>query len=549
MNWFIGTLFLLTLLFLWKNYNNKRRLKRLKKYFSETWGYPKKERHFNFYSIGQYFKNNFHKKDSFHIISDRTANDLDIDAVFKFIDRTVSKIGQQFLYYKLRTVQNIDSLNNFDTLTNLFATDKDLRLKCQLILYKISANSNYDFELLINKKPIEKPNYLKYIYGLSVLSVLAILLGFINPVFFLMLLPIFAVNIALHYKNKQNVNSYINAINQLNRSLSVGQQLAKFDKIKSHFKELSFLKKISKIKLKTEFVSIDRHIDNGFLMVLWYTVELIKIQFNLSTILFYSFIDSITKDIKSIDNLYQFIGKIESAISIASVKSGNLTICKPVFSKEKHINTIGIYHPLIENCVENSLVLDNKSLLLTGSNMSGKTTFIRTLAVNSILAQTLNFCFASKYNAPFLKVHSSIRITDDLLDDTSYYLKEVLTIKELIEASKDSHPCLFVLDEIFKGTNTIERISGGKAILSYLNKKQHIVVVSTHDIELTDLLKIDDFDLFHFTEKITNNELFFDHKLKKGKLTTRNAIKILELYNYPNDIINNAKLIEKKYFR
>jgi DNA mismatch repair ATPase MutS len=147
-----------------------------------------------------------------------------------------------------------------------------------------------------------------------------------------------------------------------------------------------------------------------------------------------------------------------------------------------------------------------------------------------------------------LKIYSSIRITDDLLENTSYYLEEVLTIKKLIDVSKSKVPHLFVLDEIFKGTNTIERISGGKAILSYLNKGKNIVLVSTHDIELTDILSKENFELFHFSEQVENNKLNFDHKLKEGKLKTRNAIKILELYNYPSEIIKDARTTEKITF-
>lgn len=157
------------------------------------------------------------------------------------------------------------------------------------------------------------------------------------------------------------------------------------------------------------------------------------------------------------------------------------------------------------------------------------------------MAQTLNIYFTKEYSAPFFKVYSSIRITDNLLEDTSYYLKEVLTIKELIEASKDKSPYLFVLDEIIKGTNTIERISGGKAILSFINKENHIVLVSTHDIELTELLEKHNFDLYHFNESFDNEKLYFEHKLKPGKLKTRNAIKILELYEYPDEIIYDVR--------
>jgi DNA mismatch repair ATPase MutS len=179
--------------------------------------------------------------------------------------------------------------------------------------------------------------------------------------------------------------------------------------------------------------------------------------------------------------------------------------------------------------------------------MSGKSTFIRTVAIKSILAQTLHICFAASYTATFFKVYSSIQISDNLLEGTSYYLQEVLAIKELVDASKNKNPCLFVLDEIFKGTNIVERISGGKAILSYLNHENNTVLVTTHDIELTALLEKEAYKLYHFSEEIESNNFFFDHKIKEGKLTTRNAIQILDLCKYPLEIITDAKAIEKTY--
>ena len=98
---------------------------------------------------------------------------------------------------------------------------------------------------------------------------------------------------------------------------------------------------------------------------------------------------------------------------------------------------------------------------------------------------------------------------------------------------------------MFKGTNTIERVAAAKAILSYLNKQDNIVFVSTHDIELAELLKTE-YDLYHFVEDIEDDKLIFDHKLKQGQLTSRNAIKILELSNYPAEIISEAKSIATK---
>ena len=125
------------------------------------------------------------------------------------------------------------------------------------------------------------------------------------------------------------------------------------------------------------------------------------------------------------------------------------------------------------------------------------------------------------------------------MNDKSYYFEEVLTIKEMIEKSQIPGYNLFLLDEIFKGTNTIERISAGKAVLSYLNSGSNIVFVSTHDIELADML-IDTYELYHFSEQVDNKTVDFDFKLKNGKLQNRNAIRILEINDYPKEIITEA---------
>jgi DNA mismatch repair ATPase MutS len=130
------------------------------------------------------------------------------------------------------------------------------------------------------------------------------------------------------------------------------------------------------------------------------------------------------------------------------------------------------------------------------------------------------------------------------MNDKSYYFEEVLTIKEMIKQSSNGCANLFLLDEIFKGTNTIERIAAGKAVLSSLNLNDNIVFVSTHDIELTDLLK-NEYELYHFSESINNQSVDFDYKLKNGKLKNRNAIRILQINDYPEDIISEAYTICK----
>ena len=306
---------------------------------------------------------------------------------------------------------------------------------------------------------------------LSIAAILSIILSFFNQIWFLFLIPIFFINLVFHYKNKSSIQLYLNGVGQLTASYHLARKLSSSEKIRSFYKDFSYLKNVKSILSKIRFIEWEKKLDNEYALLFWFISEIIKITFNLEPILFYSFQKSLLNKENDLKDLFLFIGEIDSAISCASVQTNNTKYCKPNFINKKEVFAEEIYHPLIENCIPNNLNLENKSLLLTGSNMSGKTTFIRTFSINAILGQTLNFCFAKKLETPFFKIYSSIRISDDLINSTSYYLEEVVRIKELIEASQKEDCCLFILDELFKGTNTVERIAAGKSILSYLNKK------------------------------------------------------------------------------
>jgi DNA mismatch repair ATPase MutS len=172
--------------------------------------------------------------------------------------------------------------------------------------------------------------------------------------------------------------------------------------------------------------------------------------------------------------------------------------------------------------------------------MSGKTTFIRIVGISAILGQTLNTCFARKLSLPRSRILSGIRISDNVSDERSYYADEVLTIKDMIAESRGNSACIFLLDELFKGTNTIERIAAGKAVLDYLNASPSLVFISTHDLELVDHLS-DTFNSYHFTEVIVQDSILFDYKIKEGVLKTTNAIRLLELLDFPAEIISEAR--------
>lgn len=205
-----------------------------------------------------------------------------------------------------------------------------------------------------------------------------------------------------------------------------------------------------------------------------------------------------------------------------------------------------ICHPLIDNCVPNDLSLSEKSMIITGSNMSGKTSFIRTIAVNLLLGKVLNTCFAREFRIDLSRrIYSVIYTEDDLIRGKSFFLKEVENVKKAIDVSNNGK-YLLIFDELFKGTNTVERIAINYALLLDFTKSDHIILASTHDNEITTLLQ-DKYDLYYFSEKVADTQMEFDYKLKKGVDRDGNAIKILKLYKYPDSVIAMAERLRLNY--
>ena len=160
------------------------------------------------------------------------------------------------------------------------------------------------------------------------------------------------------------------------------------------------------------------------------------------------------------------MGEVDAAVSTASFRAGRRDWTRPSFVQPgAPAKLSNLRHPLLVDAVPNSVSLaPGRGLLISGSNMSGKSTFLRTVGVTAVLAQTLNTCLASEYSAPLFSVRSCIGRSDDLLSGKSYYIAEVETLLGLVEASVGSAH-LFLLDELFRGTNAVERIAAGQAVL------------------------------------------------------------------------------------
>ena len=199
-----------------------------------------------------------------------------------------------------------------------------------------------------------------------------------------------------------------------------------------------------------------------------------------------------------------------------------------------------VYHPLIKKPVANSISTKH-NVLLTGSNASGKSTFLKTIAVNALLSQTIYTSVSDYYKAPVYRIYSSMALRDDLSNSNSYYIVEIKSLKRILDAAnKEGHPVLMFVDEVLRGTNTVERIAASSEILKSVSASKALVFAATHDIELTTLLS-GQYDNYHFQEKVTDDEVIFDFKLYSGPATTRNAIKLLKTIGYNSDIIHAAE--------
>ena len=203
------------------------------------------------------------------------------------------------------------------------------------------------------------------------------------------------------------------------------------------------------------------------------------------------------------------------------------------------INAEDIYHPLIENPVTNPVFI-SKPLLVTGSNASGKSTYLKTIAINAIFAQTIATCLAKKYRSAVFNIFSSMALKDSVVHGESYYIAEIKSLKRIIERTEEDLQVLCVIDEVLRGTNTIERIAASSQVLRYLAEKKVLCIAATHDLELSEILG-QIYDNCHFQEKYTGNNIEFDYTLYPGKSSTRNAIKLLGIMGFPAKVVKDAE--------
>lgn len=239
------------------------------------------------------------------------------------------------------------------------------------------------------------------------------------------------------------------------------------------------------------------------------------------------------KNSKELENWIDVMSEIDSLVSISNLYFDFENWNFPSILDKKEIRGKKIGHPLIgERAVRNDYSLsDGKRVtLITGSNMSGKSTFLRTIGLNLLLAYIGAPVYSEEFTCGIFNIYTCMRTKDNLEESISSFYAEILRIKILIEATKRGEDVFFLLDEIFKGTNSVDRHTGATELINQLIDGGAMGLVSTHDLELCDLEEHDSrIENYNFREYYENNKIKFDYKLRKGKSETQNAIHLMKL--------------------
>ncbi|WHH58573.1 DNA mismatch repair protein MutS [Petroclostridium sp. X23] len=233
------------------------------------------------------------------------------------------------------------------------------------------------------------------------------------------------------------------------------------------------------------------------------------------------------------ENWFLALGEFESLLSFSTIPNVCSNVTLPdITNKSKVFEAMDIGHPLILNSarVYNNIIDKNNIIIISGSNMSGKTTFLRTIGINLVMANAGGFVCAKTMTCSLFKIMTSMRISDDLNDGVSTFYAELKKIKRIIDTAKNSKNTIFLIDEIFRGTNSVDRLYGAKTIISKLDSFEVMGVITTHDLELCEMAnQYYRIKNYSFSEHYKENKILFDYKIRQGKSNTTNAKYLMQM--------------------
>lgn len=482
----------------------------------------------------------FSEHTSGSLMDDITANDINFYDLYNRINHTSSAPGEEYLYALLRRpVFDIEELNKREKLFEFFKEKSDIRTELQYQLLKVRKNKYVSMYASLAKiDQMEKDSTIFHVFcGLGVLvsaviSPIYIKYGVPALIFFLFL------NVITYYSRKHKVREYMTAFSQANRMCDCLESIAAMN-LPELSEENADIKKA--LKATNTFRKCMKYVSISFSGdMLGMIMDYVNMILHIDLILFNFSLNNAKKCLDDIFLLYETAGYIDSMISITAYRENLTFYCLPelVQSEKPFVKATQIYHPLLDNPV--SLDIDvHKGMLITGSNASGKSTFLKEVAINLFFAQTIHTCTAKSFNASYCRVLTSMAVKDNIITGDSYYIAEIKSVKRILDEKADV-PVIGFTDELFKGTNTVERIAANIAVLTAFADSNKLIFAASHDIELCERCS-DRYDNYHFTEDLAGDDIVFTYKLLPGPSDSGNAIRLLKKYGFSEEITKNAE--------
>ena len=491
-------------------------------------------------------------------VDDITWNDLALDDVFCRIGGTVSDPGDAVLYDWLRhPLLTKEALVSRAKKIDLFGEKDSLRIRVQGTLAQAGRLKKLSYfeamSALREAKPVGAAKYA--ILGLLTLG--SIILFFFQPLIALFVfLALAVVNLAVYISLRDKTGVYVTAFGCVLRLIRCGRELSK-DGLAELPEEMESLKalleKLKAFKKGSAFVMAGAQVNTGLGNAV---LQYINMFFHLDLISFDRMLSAAQGEEDTVAELLGLLGGLDAAcaaagfrVSLPAWTAGELReqhLSADKEPKNASLRAEGLYHPLLEHPVPNNISA-NGGNLLTGSNASGKSTFLKSLALAAILGQSLATVPANVYAAPFYRVLTSMALSDNLKGGESYFIVEIRSLKRILDAANaGGAPVLGIVDEVLRGTNTIERIAASSEILRTLASPGELTFAATHDIELSYILE-DCYKNYHFEESFDGKDVVFDYKLREGRAVSRNAIRLLTAAGYDEAITGRAAAMAQNF--
>ena len=497
-------------------------------------------------------------------IDDITWNDLGMDAVFQRIDYTLSRTGTENLYHVLRSPRPPQELAKREAKVDYYRQHEEERLILQMEFARLGSmakHSPYDYLERLADFP-DRGNFRHYL-GIGLLLISAAAMCFVDKAAIILFFLVLCYNIFSYFQEKGKVEPYLNCFQYMSRLFRATGELEKkkLPGIAEEIAELVQLRQKLQGFLRGSYLVLGMGGGSDpFGLILDYA----KMIFHFDLIRFQQMKRVLVQHTAEIDRMLSIWGELELIVCIGMYRAsleqgekqvlreeGNRTVhfeknwCIPVFCEEHENGNMGFsmengYYPLLPGAVRNSLKT-GCSILLTGSNASGKSTFLKTCAVNILFAQTIHTCLAEHMVLYPGRLYSSMTLKDDLVGGESYYMVEIKALKRILDAGANAGERIYCfVDEVLRGTNTVERIAASTELLQAMEEAGILCFAATHDMELTGLLS-ETFSNFHFEEEYTEGDISFSYRLKEGPARTRNAIRLLAAMGFGKELAERAE--------